>query len=285
MGTELHQPYLTFCNPMEIQPVHPKRVQSWVFTGKTDVEAETPILWAPDAKSELTQSKRPWCWERLRAGEGDDRGWNGWMASPTQWTWVWVSSGSWWCRQGSLACCSPLGGKESDTTEWLNWAELNWITRCLAVFQVLEIRWWKEYNRWQSSGRYMLLESQFCTRQDMQWPAYGCSEKRGRWEKGNASCSQIQCTATSSWSTFFSHRLKPRKSCRSWATCRNYFTRDKWVWWNWQPDRLAQCNPWPPILSPPPNGCHQKSASPPPWVSYLGKEVVWFYVSSMLMRI
>ena len=45
----------------------------------------------------LTDLKRPWCWERLKAGrEGDDRGWDGWMASPTQWTWVWVSSGSWW---------------------------------------------------------------------------------------------------------------------------------------------------------------------------------------------
>ena len=46
---------------------------------------------------ELTHWKRPWCWERLRAGgEGDDRGWDGWMASLTQWTWVWVDSGSWW---------------------------------------------------------------------------------------------------------------------------------------------------------------------------------------------
>ena len=45
----------------------------------------------------LTHLKRPWCWERLRAGgEGDDRGWDGWMASPTQWTWVWVDSGGWW---------------------------------------------------------------------------------------------------------------------------------------------------------------------------------------------
>ena len=45
----------------------------------------------------LTHLKRPWCWERLRAGgEGDDRGWDGWMASLTQWTWVWVNSGSWW---------------------------------------------------------------------------------------------------------------------------------------------------------------------------------------------
>ena len=80
----------------EIQPVHPKGKQSWVFIGRTDAEAETPILWPPDAKSWL-HWKRPWCWERLRAGgEGDDRGWDGWMASRTQWTWVWVNSGSWW---------------------------------------------------------------------------------------------------------------------------------------------------------------------------------------------
>ena len=46
---------------------------------------------------ELTHLKRPWCWERLRAGEeGNNRGWDGWMASPTQWTWVWVDPGSWW---------------------------------------------------------------------------------------------------------------------------------------------------------------------------------------------
>ena len=60
-------------NCKEIQPVHPKGDQSWVFIGGTDVVAETPILWPPDEKSWLW--KRPWCWERLRAGgEGDDRG-------------------------------------------------------------------------------------------------------------------------------------------------------------------------------------------------------------------
>ena len=55
----------------DIQPVDPKGNQSWVFTGRADVEAETPILWP--AGEELTHWKRPWCWERLRAGgEGDD---------------------------------------------------------------------------------------------------------------------------------------------------------------------------------------------------------------------
>ena len=66
----------------------------------------------------VTHLKRPWCWERLKAGgEGDDRGWDGWMASPTQWIWV----GD---EQGGLACCSPWGHKELDTTERLNWTEL-----------------------------------------------------------------------------------------------------------------------------------------------------------------
>ena len=81
----------------EIQPAHSKGDQSWVFIGRTDVEAETPILWSSDAKSWLTHLKRPWGWERLRAGgERDNRGWDNWMASPTQRTWVWVNSGSWW---------------------------------------------------------------------------------------------------------------------------------------------------------------------------------------------
>ena len=72
---------------------------------------------------ELTHSKRPLCWERWKVvGEGDDRGLDGWMASPTR---VWVNSGS--CDgQGGLACCSPRGCKELDTTEPLNWTESNY---------------------------------------------------------------------------------------------------------------------------------------------------------------
>ena len=72
---------------------------------------------------ELTHWKRPWCWERLRAGgEGDNRGWDDWMVSLTQWTWVWVSSGV-GDGQGGLACCGSWGCKESDTTERLNWTD------------------------------------------------------------------------------------------------------------------------------------------------------------------
>ena len=72
---------------------------------------------------ELTYWNRPWCWERLRAGgEEGDRGWDGWMASPTQWTRVWVNSKS-WDGQGGLVCWSPWGRKKLDTTEQLNWTE------------------------------------------------------------------------------------------------------------------------------------------------------------------
>ena len=77
----------------EIQPVNPKGSQSWIFIGKTDAEAETPILRPTYEKNWLIgkdpDAGRDWRWE-------DDREWDGWMASLTQWTWVWVGSGSWW---------------------------------------------------------------------------------------------------------------------------------------------------------------------------------------------
>ena len=73
---------------------------------------------------EPTHLKRPRCWERLKAGgEGDDSGWNDWMALPAQWTWVWVNSRSWWWT-GGLTCCSPWGPKESNATKQLKWTEL-----------------------------------------------------------------------------------------------------------------------------------------------------------------
>ena len=86
---------------------------------------------------ELTHLKRPWCWERLKVGgERDDRGWDGWMASPTQWTWVWVNSGSWWWtgRPGMLRF---LGLQELDTTERLNWPELVKFLKCLWPSKIL----------------------------------------------------------------------------------------------------------------------------------------------------
>ena len=72
---------------------------------------------------ELTHWKRPWCWERLKAGgEGDDRGWDGWMASPTRWTWVWASSGSWWWTEKPRMLQSM--GSQRVGHDWAT--ELNW---------------------------------------------------------------------------------------------------------------------------------------------------------------
>ena len=109
----------------EIQPVHPKGNQSWIFTGRTDPIAKTPILWLPDAKNQLIW-KKPWCWERLKAGgEGDDRRWVGWMASPTQWTCIWVCSGSWWLtgRPGVLQFMESQRVRHGWVTE-LNWTDI-----------------------------------------------------------------------------------------------------------------------------------------------------------------
>ena len=106
----------------EIQPVHSKGDQSWIFIGRTDAEAETPILWPPDAKSWLL-GKDPDAgkdWEQEEKGTTEDEmiGWHhrldghwfGWTPG--------VGDG-----RGGLACCSPWGRKESDTTEQLNWTE------------------------------------------------------------------------------------------------------------------------------------------------------------------
>ena len=105
----------------EIQPVHPKKNQSWVFIGRTDAEAETPILWPPDAKNWLIW-KDPDAGKLKVGGEGDDRGWDGWMASPTQWTWVRVNSGSWWWTEKPDVL--QFIGSQRVGHEWAT--ELNW---------------------------------------------------------------------------------------------------------------------------------------------------------------
>ena len=112
----------TFESPLdckEIQPVHPKGDQSWIFTGRTDAEAEAPVLWPPDAKSWLIRkdSDVGKDWKQEEKGTTEDRivGWhhrlNGHEFEQT------LGDGK---GQGGLACCSLRGRKESDTTEWLN---------------------------------------------------------------------------------------------------------------------------------------------------------------------
>ena len=107
----------------KIKPVNSKWNQSWIFTGRTDAEAETPILWPPDAKNWLI-GKYPWCWERLKVeGKGGSREWDGWMASLTRWTWVWASSRSWRCT-GKPGVQQSIGLPRV-THDWVT--ELKWM--------------------------------------------------------------------------------------------------------------------------------------------------------------
>ena len=104
----------------EIRPISPQGNQSWLFIGRTDAEAKTPILWPPDIKKWLLgkdpDARKDWSQEKGTTG------WDGWMASPTRWhefeQALGVGDG-----QGSLAFCSPRCHKESDRSEWLNWTE------------------------------------------------------------------------------------------------------------------------------------------------------------------
>ena len=120
----------------EIQPAHPKGNQSWIFIGRTDVEAETPNTLATWCE-ELTHLKRSWCWERLKArGERDDRGWDVWMAAPTQWIGVWVNTGScWWTGRPGLLQSMRFQSVRHHWASELNWTEhaLHTYTRYLAL--------------------------------------------------------------------------------------------------------------------------------------------------------
>ena len=110
----------------EIQSVHPRGDKSWVFIGRTDVEAEIPILWPPNAKNWLIwkdpDARKDWGQEEKGMTEdemvGSHHQLNG---HEFEWT-PGVGDG-----QGGLACCSPWGHKESDTAERLNWTELKYI--------------------------------------------------------------------------------------------------------------------------------------------------------------
>ena len=107
-----------------IQEVHPKGNQSWIFIGKTDAKAETPILWPPDAKNWLTgkdpDAGKDWRQEEKGMTEDEMVGWHHRLGGHEFEQAPGVGDG-----QGSLACCSPWGRKESDTTERLNWTDAN----------------------------------------------------------------------------------------------------------------------------------------------------------------
>ena len=124
-------------NCEEIQPVHPKGDQSWVFIGRIDVEAETQYF--GHLMQRADSSEKILIWERLRAGgEGNNRGWDGWMTSPIQWTWVWVDSRGWWWT-GRPGVLRSMGSQRLGH----NWVtELNW----QYVRDYFIIIWWMFFN-------------------------------------------------------------------------------------------------------------------------------------------
>ena len=122
----------------ESQPVYLKGDQSFVFIGRSDAEAETPILWPPHAKSWLT-GKDPDAGRDWESKEKGMTGWDGWMASPTRWTWIWVNFGSWWWtgRPGVLHFMGSQRVGHDWATE-LNWTDYWENKNYMPVIEILE---------------------------------------------------------------------------------------------------------------------------------------------------
>ena len=119
----------------EIKPINPKGNQSWIVLGRNDAEAEAPVFGPPDQRTDsfekiLTLGK-------IKAGgEGDKRGWDGWMASPTQWTWFWASSGSWWWT-GNPGVLQSMGLQRVGhhwATELTDWPSTSTLVRMFFSF-------------------------------------------------------------------------------------------------------------------------------------------------------
>ena len=150
----------------EIQPVHPEGNQSWIFIGRTDVEAETPILWLPEAKNWLIgkdpDAGKDWRQEKKGTTEDEMVGWHYQLDEHEFEQALRVGDG-----QGSLACCSSLGHAESDTTGWLNWTELyrplsaNWCL-CFSVHHLglsyLSFQRARDLISWLQSPSAVILE-------------------------------------------------------------------------------------------------------------------------------
>ena len=138
----------------EIKAVNPKGNQSWNIHWKDWCWSWSSNTLATYCE-ELTHWKTPWCWKGLRAGgEGDDRGWDGWMALPTQSTWVWASSGSWWWT-GKTGVLQSMG---------LQKVRHNWVTKMNHIQtqilgQGIRRKWFKQY-------KASLLSSAVCKRRN-----------------------------------------------------------------------------------------------------------------------
>ena len=144
----------------EIPPVHPKGDQFWVFIGRTDAEAETPVLWPPDVKKWLigkdTDAGRDWGQEEKGETEDEMAGWHHQLDGHE------FDDGD-GDGQGGLACCSSWSGQESDTTEQLNWtvfSEVTWRSATDAVLKeqpwvVIKYLWENYWDEWKASREHM----------------------------------------------------------------------------------------------------------------------------------
>ena len=130
----------------EIKPINPKRNQSWIFIGRTDAEVEIPILWPTAVKNWLIgkdpDAGKDWRQEEKGTTEDEMVGWHHWLNRHEFEQAPGVGDG-----QGSLACCSPYGGKELDTTEQLNWVcspscKLKWVNLQKGISQFVAWRIW-----------------------------------------------------------------------------------------------------------------------------------------------
>ena len=138
----------------EIQPVHPKGNQSWIFIGRTDAEAETPVLWSPDAKNQLTgkdpDAGKDWRWEEKGTTEDEMFG----LASPTGWMWVREGSRNWWWTEkpGMLQSMGLQRVRHDWKTElnWNSFQETKWEIEEKCEFLVI---WLTEYI-WLCTGRH-----------------------------------------------------------------------------------------------------------------------------------
>ena len=150
-------------NNKVIQPVHPKGNQSWIFIGRTDAEAATPILWPPHVKNWLIwkdpDAGKDWGQEEKGLTEDEMVGWHHWLnGHEFEWT-PGVGDG-----QGGLACCDSWGGKELDTTEWLNWLT-DWLTEQTIPESQLLTRAkhisWSHLFLWDVNKRFYCTSSSF----------------------------------------------------------------------------------------------------------------------------
>ena len=150
----------------EIKPLNPKWNQPWIFIGRADAEAETPVLCPPDFSGSTEKS---WCWEKLRAGEESNREWDGWMVSPTPWTWIWTNSRKQW-RTGKPDMLQPMGSQSwMWLSDWTKTTKFWHQTMHLCMEQLNSENGCKPFNDCQTHRCLPLSSYPVCKDKDTMW--------------------------------------------------------------------------------------------------------------------